>query len=148
MAQHALDILGRYGEPDSLPADVQYLRGEALREIGDYRAAIAALKQAAESLAENVPVWLSLGWCYKRIGRLDMAIESLQEAIEIEPQAAIVHYNLACYWSLAGNKRQALACLSQAIDIDGDYRDMVGSEPDFDAIRFDADFRALVSVIV
>ena len=48
-------------------------------------------------------LWLALGWCYKRIGRIDLAIESLEEALSIEPNDALIHYNLACYWSGPGN---------------------------------------------
>ena len=38
--------------------------------------------------------------------------------------------------------------LANALDIDGNFRDLVGDEPDFDPIRSDPDFKALVQVIV
>ena len=77
-----------------------------------------------------------------------MAIESLEEALAVEPNDALVHYNLACYWSLAKNKRQALAFLSRAIDLKDHYRTLVAAEPDFDPIRSDPAFQALVRVTV
>jgi Flp pilus assembly protein TadD len=113
-----------------------------------FREAIAPLKQAAEGSPSDMHIWLSLGWCYKRIGRVDMAIESLEEALEAEPNEAIVHYNLACYWSLAGNKRNALLFLSQSFELDPNYRDKVSGESDFDTIRHDPQFQSLTSVIV
>ncbi len=148
MPRHALEVLGRCGDPDSLPDHALYLQGECLRALDRFREALQPLTKAAAGSPDNIPVWLSLGWCYKRIGRLDMAIESLEEALALEPNDALVHYNLACYWSLAKNKRQALAFLSRAIDLKDHYRSLVAAESDFDPIRSDPAFQALVRVTV
>lgn len=147
MPSHALDALARL-KPDELNTIAYHLKGESLRALGLFQEAIPSLRQAAESSPGDIHIWLSLGWCYKRIGRVDMAIESLEEALEAEPNEAIVHYNLACYWSLAGNKRNALLFLAQAFELDPNYRDRVPEESDFDAIRSDPQFRSLTSVIV
>jgi Flp pilus assembly protein TadD len=148
MPRHALDVLARCGDLESLPDHALYLQGECLRALDQYREALQPLAKAAAGSPHNVHVWLSLGWCYKRTGRLDMAIESLQEALAVEPNDALVHYNLACYWSLAKNKRQALSFLSRAIDLKDHYRTLVATEPDFDPIRSDPAFQALVRVTV
>ena len=66
----------------------------------------------------------------------------------VQPQDALVHYNLACYWSLAKNKRQALVYLSRAFDLEDAYRALVADEPDFDPIRDDPAFQALLRVAV
>ncbi|MCH5374670.1 MAG: tetratricopeptide repeat protein, partial [Planctomycetes bacterium] len=97
---------------------------------------------------DNIHVWLALGWCYKRIGRLDRAIESLEEALAVDPSGAIIHYNLACYWSLAGNVEVSLAYLTNAFEIDRSFRDLVYDEVDFDPIREHPAFRELTSVVV
>lgn len=146
MPEHALATLDQFS-PELAPNEAHYLRGEALRMLERYAEAIAPLKRASEEMPSKLYVWLALGWCYKRIGRIDLAIESLEESLEIEPPDAIVYYNLACYWSLAGNKRQALLFLAQAIERDGKYREMVGDEPDFDPIRNDPTFLALTRLI-
>jgi Flp pilus assembly protein TadD len=148
MPRHALEVLARCGDLDSLPDHALYLQGECLRALDQYREALQPLTKAAEGSPHNVHVWLSLGWCYKRTGRLDMAIESLEEALAVEPNDPLVHYNLACYWSLAKNRRQALAFLSKAIDLKDHYRTLVAAEPDFDPIRSDPAFQALVRVTV
>lgn len=89
-----------------------------------------------------------LGWCYKRTGKLDRAIESLEEALAAEPNDALVHYNLACYWSLAKNKRQALSYLARAFKLQDEFRGLVAEETDFDPIRNDPAFQALLRVAV
>jgi len=148
MAAHALGVLERCGDPRMLPDHALYLKGQSLRELGRFREALEPLSRAAVRTPDNICVWLALGWCYKRTGKLDRAIESLEEALAAQPDDALVHYNLACYWSLAKNKRQALAYLSRALDLDDEYRLLVSGEPDFDPIRDDPAFQALVRVAV
>jgi Flp pilus assembly protein TadD len=148
MARHALDVLNRCGDPATLPDHGLYLKGQCLRELGRYREAIELLARASKGDPDNLSIWLALGWCYKRTGKLDRAIESLEEALAVEPNDALVNYNLACYWSLARNKRQALAYLARAFDLEDEYRGLVAGETDFDALRDDPAFQALVRVTV
>lgn len=88
-----------------------------------------------------------MGWCHKRIGRLDLAIEDLEQALSVEPAEAILHFHLARYCSLAGQRRPAIAHLSQVIELDARYRDAIDSEKDFDPLRSDPEFQALTSAI-
>ena len=148
MPRHALDVLARYGQSDSLPGHALYLQGEGLRALGQFRDALDPLSRAAQVSPNDIHIWLALGWCYKRTGRIDLAIESLEEALAVEPDDALVNYNLACYWSVAGNKRQVLKYLSRSFDLKEHYRTLVATEPDFDAIRSDPSFQALVRVTV
>jgi tetratricopeptide (TPR) repeat protein len=148
MAEHALAVLDRCDQLARLPEHGLFLKGQCLRELGRFREALDPLWQAAQSNPENISTWLALGWCYKRTGKLDRAIESLEEALSVEPNDALVHYNLACYWALAKNKRQALNYLARAFNLEEDYRSLVADESDFDPIRNDPAFQALVRVTV
>ncbi len=148
LAARVLSTLDRIDNPGGLQAHIHFLRGQALRAMERYADAVVRLRDAAELEPENIHVRLALGWCYKRSGRLDLAIQALEEAIEAEPSQAILHYNLACYWSLAGNAKLACTFLAQAFEIEPDYRDLVGRERDFDAIRSHPYFQALTTVIV
>jgi Flp pilus assembly protein TadD len=148
MPRHTLDVLARYAQAENLPDHALYLQGEALRALGKFREALEPLSRAALGSPNDLHVWLALGWCHKRTGRLDLAIEALEEALSVEPNDALVNYNLACYWSLAGNKRHALSYLSRSFELKEDYRSLVASESDFDALRSDPSFQALVRVTV
>lgn len=147
MAQHALDALARLGDEDKLSDHASYLRGETLRALERYEEALVPLERIARATPEDMHVWLALGWCYKRIGRLDRAVRAVEQALKFEPKEAILHYNLACYLSLAGDKGRALRHLSKAFTFDPGYRGMVESEPDFDPIRSDPGFQALLSTV-
>jgi Flp pilus assembly protein TadD len=124
-----------------------YLLGETLREMERYREAVYPLRRSLELIPDDVHVAMALGWCYKRIGRLEDAIATLEQALSIEPGEATLHYNLACYWSLAHNRRRALQHLAYALDIDGNFRNLVDDEPDFDNIRQDPLFQSLTTAL-
>lgn len=143
MPEHALRALQRRGQLVHGDARGCYLLGETLRELRRYREAIFPLRRSLELIPDDTRVCMALGWCYKRIGSLDDAIGALEQAVKVEPGDAILHYNLACYCSLARNRRRALQHLAYALEIDGNFRDMVADESDFDPIRNDPLFQSL-----
>ena len=147
MPEAALKALQRRGHLVHGDARGCYLLGETLRELRRYRDAVFPLRRCLELIPDDIHVTLALGWCYKRIGKLDEAIAALEHAVMVEPGDAILHYNLACYWSLARNSRRAIQHLAQAFDIDGNFRELVVEEPDFDPIRNDPLFLMLTATI-
>jgi tetratricopeptide (TPR) repeat protein len=147
MPDAALKTLQRRGHLVHGDARGCYLLGETLRELRCYREAVFPLRRCLELIPDDVHVTLALGWCYKRIGKLDDAIAALEHAVGAEPDDAILHYNLACYWSLARNSSRALQHLAEAFDLNGKFRLMVVDEPDFDPIRSDPLFQSLTAVI-
>ena len=148
LAQRALLQISAARDEGGDSFEALYLEGEAYRTMHRWREAIVPLEQARAEGDTNIHAHLALAWCYKRVGELDLSIEVLEEALTIDPTEAILYYNLACYWSLAGNVQLACSFLSEAFDLDPDYRDLVGSEEDFNAIRNHPAFVNLTSVIV
>lgn len=144
----AIETLRRLGDPGTFKGTQLHLLGEAFRAQGRFQEAIEALQASMDRTPSKIEVYLALGWCYKRTNRLDLAIDALRKALAIEPTAAILHYNLACYQSLAGDKAEALGHLADALRLDVNYRDLVAGESDFDSLRNDPDFQALVGVAV
>lgn len=148
VGERALDILSELEQARGRRSHVLYLKGQTLRALDRFREALVPLREAAEMDVGNVDIWLALGWCHKRTGRLDLAIEALEEGLAADGEHAIIHYNLACYWSLANNPKLAVAYLSRAFGIDAAFRDLVRQEHDFDPIRNHPEFQMLTSVIV
>ena len=147
MLEHALRALERRGSLVHANGRACYMLGEALRELSRYEEALGPLERSADLIPDDIHVWLALGWCYKRTGQIGKAIESLERALLVDSSEAILHYNLACYWSLVRNHPTAIQYLSRALEINGNFRDLVADEPDFDSIRNDAEFVALTSVV-
>lgn len=148
VAKRALSTLEGLSEKTQNSALGLHLRGQAYRVMENYEAAIAPLSAARSAEPDNVHILLALGWCYKRVDKIDAAIQVLEDALARHPDAAIIHYNLACYWCLAQNTPLALVYLAQSFDLDPEFRDLVGDESDFDALRNHPEFVALTSVIV
>jgi Flp pilus assembly protein TadD len=120
-----------------------YLQGEALRSLDRFADAIVPLAKVAQQEPENVQVWIALGWCHKRTGRIDLAIEALKSALAADSDEPLIRYNLACYYSVAGDKSNALTYLEQALTLDPNFRLLIDDEADFDALRGDPEFQAV-----
>ena len=146
MAQQALDALERLAKAQPLGCQALYLRGKALTDLGRFAEALVLLEEVVDADPENMHVRLIQGWCHKRIGRIDLAVRDLETALQSHPDDALLHYNLACYQSLAGNKRRALPHLSRALVLDASFRSLIDGESDFDPLRSDADFQALLGI--
>lgn len=142
----ALEALARIDKPGELRGHHGLLTGLALRELARYAEALPHLNVAAESIPDSEDIPLARAWCLKRLGRLDLAIDEMRRLIENSPDSAIGHYNLACYASLSGEKELALASLRKAFELDAEFREKVDAETDFDPLRGDAKFQALLRV--
>lgn len=146
MPAKALAIMNARANWASMPYEANLLAGLAYRELNEYATAIIHLERAAKFKPAEPDLALALGWCYKRTNRLAQAIDSLTRAVLSNPKEPILHYNLACYWSLAGNVSNAVEHLQAALRLNGDIVNMVPGEPDFDPIRTDPVFQALIQL--
>ncbi|MGA1132208.1 MAG: TPR end-of-group domain-containing protein [Prochlorotrichaceae cyanobacterium] len=70
---------------------------------------------------------------------------SYDEALKYKPDYASAWYNKSCCYALQNQLELALAHLQQAIKLDPQYRDMARSDSDFDGIRRDDRFQALIN---
>lgn len=148
LASKALESLAGLESSTGRRAHIYYLRGQAYRIMEDYEQSISALKAGLEFDSQNVHIFLALGWCYKRIGKLNLAITVLDQARQIQEDSGIINYNLACYYALAGDVENSVFYLSAAMDIDSVFRELIHSESDFDQIRMHPEFQAAISVVV
>ena len=148
LLERALDELRQLPEEMRSGPLASLIEGEALRALGSWQAALEPLLRAAEADPARLEAWLGLGWCYKRLDRLDDAIRALQSGLSASPRQPILLYNLACYHSLAGNVTVAIDHLTRAIAIDARFRDLTGTERDFDPIRSDPRFVAATHMVV
>jgi Flp pilus assembly protein TadD len=145
LPREALAILQSREEWATMQFEASLLTGMALRALERHRDAIGPLEVAAALRPGDLDAAMALGWCYKRTQKLAQAIDALERARAENPDEPLLHYNLACYWSLAGDAAKSLRALADALDRDPDLRDQIAAEPDFDAIRGEAEFGRVVA---
>ena len=82
MTQHALDCLEGLGELGPFEAEIELLRGEALRKQQRFDDAEIALRAAAKKFPSpfDRSAWYALSLCYRQAGHVNQAIQSLARA--------------------------------------------------------------------
>ncbi|MBN1486096.1 MAG: tetratricopeptide repeat protein [Anaerolineae bacterium] len=119
-------------------------RGLAHMRLQQYMRALEDYGQALAYDAEYATVYNNRGLVHVKLGDYDQALEEYQRAVEIMPEYATPYYNAACAAALKGDAEIACNWLKQAIEHKPRYRVMAQQDSDFDALRENADFRALV----
>lgn len=142
LADERIESVGAAG---LFPYECAALSGSILREREKFAEAIPHFESALKLRPGDLLATIGLGWCQKRVGRVDLAAQAYVEALKVRPSEAILHYNLACYQSLLGQPRDAVASLRRSFKIDQDYRQLLKAETDFDPIRADEEFQQLVA---
>ena len=99
---------------------------------------------AAPGRAYRPRSWeLGIGPLFDRGEHEELKRVLVQALGKYEDDAGVL-YNLACAEALLGDTEQALAHLSEALDAHPAFRDSAREDPDFDSLRSDERFAALV----
>lgn len=120
------------------------LRAEALRALCHFSDALPYYQRVVRENPHSMAGWLGFGWCLKRLGQLPEAIDALADGLNYCENEPALAYNLSCYHSLAGNIQAAIKYLNKAIASDDRFRSLTSCERDFDSIRNDPRFVAVV----
>jgi tetratricopeptide (TPR) repeat protein len=98
-------------------------------------------------VASGFEVWAPVTPLYQA-GQYGEAADRGREVVEAHPEYPEPLYNLACCESLAGRSAEAIGHLRQAFERSGersgDLREWAKTDTDFDPIRDEAEFKALV----
>lgn len=152
----ALRKLGRYEEaitnynkvialnPDNYWAC--YHRGLCCSELGRYREAITSYDQALKINNKDIKTWGNRGMAFYYLGIYDQAISSYDKAIEIQPECCGgIYYYKACCFAKQDIIKFAIENLQLAISINHEkYKNRAKTDPNFDCIREDKSFKALI----
>ncbi|MGA1132205.1 MAG: tetratricopeptide repeat protein [Prochlorotrichaceae cyanobacterium] len=122
-----------------------YNRGNALGNLGRHEEAIMSFEQALKHKPDDHEAWFNRGNALGNLGRYEEAIVSYNEALKHKPDYPEALYNKSCCYALQNQLEPALTHLQQAIKLDPQYRDMARSDSDFDGIRRDDRFQALIN---
>jgi tetratricopeptide (TPR) repeat protein len=121
-------------------------RGAAYADLGQYQRAIQDYDQAIQLDPKLALAYYSRGFAYAALGQHQRAIQDYDQAIQLAPKLCVAYYNLACVWARQKDVAKALEHLRQAIELNPQAAEWARSDKDFDSIREDPQFRALVGL--
>ncbi len=78
-------------------------------------------------------------------GEVDRALEWARRALASGPEETIVLVNVACMYARAGKKEEALSCLEKMFGRGIGKRDWIDNDPDYDSLRDDPRFQAMLA---
>ncbi len=116
--------------------------GYVYRRLGRSDKAIAAYHKAIELDPDDAAVHASLAACYRKVGNIKEYQTQLETARELIADEST--YNRAIFAAISGEVEESLVLLAEAIAEAPGQRALAKSDPDFDFIRDDPRFQALV----
>ncbi|MFB2877976.1 TPR end-of-group domain-containing protein [Floridanema aerugineum] len=117
----------------------------ALGKLDQWEDAILAYDEALKLKPDYHDAWYNRGIDLAKLGRFYEAIDSFNKVLEIKPDNPHAFYNKACCYAAKHNVDLAVQSLEKAINLNPDeYRKKARAFADFDSIRNDARFQALM----
>ncbi|NJO49286.1 MAG: tetratricopeptide repeat protein [Leptolyngbyaceae cyanobacterium RM2_2_4] len=130
-------------EPDNYLA--WYNKGNALVFMKRYEEAIASYEKALEIKSDKSEAWNNRGNVLAILGHYEEAIESFDKSLEYSPDDARAFYNKACCYAVWRKPEKVIENLQRSIHLNPNkYREMARTDSDFDSIRDDERFQALL----
>jgi tetratricopeptide (TPR) repeat protein len=110
----------------------------------DYDEAIRCYQKALELKPDYAEAWNNMGIAYGSRGNLEEAMRCYKRALEVKPDLNEAWYNMAFTCALLGHAEAALENLRKAIELHPECRQKARADKDFDSVRSNPEFKALV----
>ncbi len=127
-------------------AEAHCNRGVALSKLGRHEEALAASDRALQIKPDYANAHVNRAVALISIGRYEEAFAACNRALQIKPDEAVAYFNRACAHSRLNRKAEALADLREAIRLDPEWKEKAKTDPDFEGLRADPEFRRLVGL--
>ncbi|HEU4824266.1 MAG TPA: tetratricopeptide repeat protein [Nitrososphaeraceae archaeon] len=119
-------------------------KGYALLKLSRYEEAIQCHDKALEIDPNYAYAWKNKGNSLYLLGKYEEAIKYFDKALEIDPNNPYAWYIRSLVKAKKGNTEKSLVDLKKAIEIDKSIIHLIKQEKDFESIRNDRRFRALI----
>jgi tetratricopeptide (TPR) repeat protein len=119
-------------------------RGQAYSRLQQYARAMEDYTEAITLEPNYAVAYNNRGLCYVHLGNHTQAIADYRLAVIANPQYATAYYNAACAAGLMNNASVACTWLQKAIELNPRYRTLAQRDSDFEYIRGNKKFQALL----
>lgn len=109
-------------------ADVHYLKGLALRQLGNLQAAKTSLESSLRIAHDNILALFALGNVLRLQGDLKAAEQAYLKTIALDVKHEKAHFNLGLVYHKSGNLSQALTSYDRALEINPGYADALNNK--------------------
>jgi ribosomal protein S12 methylthiotransferase accessory factor len=92
--------------------------GLCLKDLGQYREAIAAVHKAEALDRERTDVYNLMGYCYFKLKEHEKAIDCFKRVLELNPASAIDYANIGSNYRDMGDSEKALSYYRLALELD------------------------------
>jgi ribosomal protein S12 methylthiotransferase accessory factor len=103
-------------------ASIYSYMGICLKDLGQYRQAIAVLEKAEGYDNERTDTYNLMGFCYFKLKEHEKAIECFRQVLRLDPTSAIDYANIASNYRDMGNKELAIQYYQFALELDPSIR--------------------------
>jgi ribosomal protein S12 methylthiotransferase accessory factor len=100
-----------------IPSIYSYL-GLCLKDLGQYREAIAAVHKAEALDRERTDVYNLMGFCYYKLKEHEKAIDCFKRVLELNPASAIDYANIGSNYRDMGDREKAISYYRLALELD------------------------------
>ncbi|MFZ2630346.1 MAG: YcaO-like family protein [Desulfosalsimonadaceae bacterium] len=115
--RHFAAALDLSPDPQDIPSIYSYM-GVCLKDLGDYREALAVLKKGEALDQERTDIYNLMGFCWFMLKQHEEAIACFQKVIRLNPSSAIDYANIASNYRDMGDRENAISYYQMALDID------------------------------
>jgi len=100
-----------------IPSIYSYM-GVCLKEMGEYRRALAVLKNAEKYDKERTDIYNLMGFSHFKLKEHEKAIACFKKVLQLDPGSAIDYANIASNYRDMGQKRKAIKYYEMALAMD------------------------------
>jgi ribosomal protein S12 methylthiotransferase accessory factor len=102
---------------EDIPLIYSYM-GHCLRDLGQYREAIAILEKAESYDPDRTDIYNLMGFCYFKLKEHEKAIQCFKRVLKLNPASAIDYANIGSNFRDMGNMKQAIRYYRLALELD------------------------------
>jgi ribosomal protein S12 methylthiotransferase accessory factor len=100
-----------------VPSIYSYM-GQCLKDLGQYREAIAAVQKAEALDRERTDVYNLMGFCYYKLKEYEKAIDCFKRVLDLNPASAIDYANIGSNYRDMGDREKAVSYYRIALELD------------------------------